>query len=255
MKFEGKAALVTGAASGMGAATARYLAAKGARVALLDRQLDAASELASELQGLAFECDVSDADSAQAAIEAAAQAHGPASICVNCAGVAGPPARMVGRDGPMALDTFRSVVEVNLIGSFNVSRLFAAQVDSDSRGDKSETAGVIVMTASVAAYEGQIGQCPYSASKGGVVGLTLPMARELARSGIRVVTIAPGLMNTPMLAGLPENVQQSLAAAVPFPARLGRPEEFAELVGHIVSNDMLNGEVIRLDGAIRLQPS
>ncbi|MCB1739617.1 MAG: SDR family NAD(P)-dependent oxidoreductase [Gammaproteobacteria bacterium] len=253
MQMSNQAAVVTGAASGMGAATAEYLAGQGVKVALLDRNLQGARAVAERIGGIALECDVADARSAEQAVAEAASAHGPARLCVNCAGI-GPAQRMVGRDGPMPLDDFRRVIEINLIGTFNVSRLVAAGAQALPPLDDSGSRGVIVMTASVAAYEGQIGQSAYSASKGGVVALTLPMARELARAGIRVVTIAPGLMRTPMLAGLPQQVQDSLATQVPFPQRLGDPTEYARLVGHIIDNDMLNGEVIRLDGAIRMQP-
>jgi NAD(P)-dependent dehydrogenase (short-subunit alcohol dehydrogenase family) len=253
MDIKGHAAVVTGAASGMGAATARYLAAAGARVACLDMNAEGVSALAAEIDGVALACDVSDAASAEAALARAREAHGPARFAVSCAGIA-PAARMVGRDGPVPLEDFARVIEVNLIGSFNIMRLCCADMCTlDPVNDTGER-GVVVNTASVAAYEGQLGQCAYSASKGGVVSMTLPAAREMARFGVRVVTIAPGLMETPMLTGMPREVQDSLAAQVPFPARLGRPQEYAELVGHIISNAMLNGETIRLDGAIRMQP-
>lgn len=253
MDIQGHCAIVTGAASGMGAATARFLAAQGAKVACLDMDAGGAKEVADDIGGIALECDVSNAGVAEAALAVARQSHGPARICINCAGVA-PGKRIVGRDGPMPLEDFQRVLDVNLVGSFNLMRLAAADMTGlDAVNDTGER-GVIVNTASVAAYEGQIGQCAYSASKGGIVALTLPAARELARFGIRVLTIAPGLMETPMLLGFSQEVQDSLAAQVPFPTRLGRPEEFAALVGHIIANPMLNGEVIRLDGAIRLQP-
>ncbi len=253
MDINGQPALVTGAGSGMGAASARRLAAAGARVALLDVNAEAAAAVAAEIGALAIECDVADAASAEAAVTRARELHGPARVCVCCAGIA-PAARIVGREGPMALDDFARVIEVNLLGTFNLLRLAAADmIPLEPLGD-SEERGVIVTTASVAAYEGQVGQAAYSASKGGVVALTLPAARELARFGVRVMCIAPGLIATPMLAGLPAEVQESLAAQVPFPHRLGRPEEYAELVAHICANPMLNGECIRLDGAIRMQP-
>jgi NAD(P)-dependent dehydrogenase (short-subunit alcohol dehydrogenase family) len=253
MNIDGKAALVTGAGSGLGAATARLLAERGARVALLDRDLDAARAEAQRIGGLALACDVSDANQAEQAVAAARAEHGDAAILVNCAGIA-PAMRVVGRDGPMPLDAFEQVIQVNLVGSFNMLRLAAAGMTGlTPEGDDGER-GVIINTASVSAFEGQIGQAAYSASKAGVAGMTLPIARELARFGVRVMTIAPGLMSTPMLHGMPEAVQQSLGAQVPFPARLGRPEEYASLVAHIIDNPMLNGEVIRLDGAIRMQP-
>jgi NAD(P)-dependent dehydrogenase (short-subunit alcohol dehydrogenase family) len=253
MLIEGQAAVVTGGASGLGRATAAALAVNGARVALLDVNLAAAEAAAQEIGGVALVCDVTDATATERAIAAAAERHGPARILVNCAGI-GPAARIIGRDGgPMPLDQFRRVIEVNLIGSFNALRVAAAQMcrlDPLEEGER----GIIVSTASVAAYEGQIGQAAYSASKAGIVGLTLPAARELARWGVRVVAIAPGIFATPMLAALPQNVQDSLAASVPFPPRLGRPEEYAALVLHLCQNRMINGEVIRLDGALRLAP-
>ena len=252
MKLDTIPAIVTGGASGLGAATARALAAAGARVAVLDMNLVAARADAAEIGGAAFACDVSDAGSAEAAVDAARAAHGPARILVNCAGIA-PAARIVGRSGPMPLEAFAKVIQVNLIGSFNLMRLVGAQaagLDPLEGGER----GVIVSTASVAAYEGQIGQAAYAASKAGIVGLTLPAAREFAASGIRVCAIAPGIFETPMLRGLPQEVQDSLGAAVPFPSRLGKPEEYARLVLAIIDNPMLNGEVIRLDGALRMQP-
>jgi len=219
----------------------------------LDANEAAANEAAAAIGGAAFRCDVSDAAATEAAVAAARSQHGPARIVVNCAGI-GTPGRIVERDGgAMPLDGFRRVIEVNLIGTFNVMRLAAADMARLDPFDDGER-GVIVSTASVAAYEGQIGQAAYSASKGGVVGLTLPAARELARYGIRVVTIAPGIFATPMLQGLPQNVQDSLGASVPFPSRRGRPEEYADLVLHFCRNRMINGEVIRLDGALRMAP-
>ena len=253
MEIDGKSALVTGAGSGLGAATARLLAERGARVALLDRDLDAARDQARAIGGLALACDVTDDHQATLAVDAAREQHGEAAILVNCAGIA-PAKRVVGRDGPMPLDVFDRVIQVNLVGTFNLVRLAAAGMADRTPDEDSGERGVIVNTASVAAFEGQIGQAAYSASKAGVAGMTLPLARELARHGVRVMTIAPGLMSTPMLHGMPPEVQESLGAQVPFPPRLGRPEEYGALVLHIVENPMLNGEVIRLDGAIRMQP-
>lgn len=253
MDIAGHAAVVTGGGSGMGAETARYLARAGAKVALLDVNTDGAQAVAEEIGGLAVECDVSDASSTEAAVAAAEAAHGPARICISCAGV-GTPGRIVSKTGPLALDDYARVININLVGTFNTLRLAAARMTPlEPLGDSGER-GVIINTASVAAYDGQIGQAAYSSSKGGVVGLTLPAARELAQFGIRVLTIAPGLVETPMLLGLPPEVQKSLGDSVPFPKRLGRPEEFAKLALHMIDNTMLNGEVVRLDGAIRLAP-
>ncbi len=252
MKFADTAAVVTGAGSGLGAATARLLASKGAKVSLFDIDQAKAEIVAKEIGGRAIRCDVTSGESVLAALAEAAAAHGVARIAVNCAGIA-PAGRTVGRDGPLALDAFSKVIGVNLIGTFNVLRLAA---DAMSRLDPLEDGerGIIINTASIAAYEGQIGQVAYAASKAGVVGLTLPAARDLSRLGIRVVTIAPGLFLTPMLLGLPEETQTSLGASVPFPARLGKPEEYAALAAHICENRMINGEVIRLDGALRMAP-
>jgi NAD(P)-dependent dehydrogenase (short-subunit alcohol dehydrogenase family) len=252
MRIQGHSAIVTGGGSGMGAATARRLAAEGAKVALLDVNRDAAAALAQEIGGVAIACDVSDAASVEAAIAEARAAHGPARIAVNCAGVA-TAGRIVGRDGPLDLAAFKRVIDINLVGTFNVLRLAAHDMTKLDPLDDGER-GVVVNTASVAAFEGQIGQVAYSASKGGVVSMALPAARELARFGVRVMTVAPGLIGTPMLLGMPQEVQDSLAATVPFPARFGDPAEYARLVQHIVENAMLNGEVIRLDGALRMQP-
>jgi NAD(P)-dependent dehydrogenase (short-subunit alcohol dehydrogenase family) len=252
MKAAGHAAVVTGGGSGLGAATAEALARAGAKVAVFDVNPEAAEAVAQRIGGRAFVCDVSDAESTEAAVAAAATAHGAARIAVNCAGIA-PAQRIVGKDGPMPLNDFRRVIEVNLIGSFNVMRLVAAGASALPALEDGER-GVIVSTASVAAFEGQIGQAAYAASKGGVVSLALPAAREFARFGIRVMTIAPGLIGTPLLLNMPKPVQDSLAATVPFPTRFGWPEEFARLVMSIVENPMLNGEVIRLDGALRMQP-
>jgi NAD(P)-dependent dehydrogenase (short-subunit alcohol dehydrogenase family) len=252
MNPNGLIAIVTGAGSGLGEATARTLAARGARVALLDLGLERAEKVASEIGGVAIRCDVASAESGEAAIAEAARRLGPARILVNCAGIA-IGMKTVGKDGPHPLDQFARVVAINLIGTFNMIRLFAdraQKLEPLAGGER----GVIVNTASVAAFDGQIGQAAYSASKGGVVGMTLPVARDLARAGIRVCTIAPGIFKTPMMAGMPQEVQDSLGAAVPFPPRLGDPSEYAALALHIVENQMLNGETIRLDGAIRMAP-
>lgn len=246
MELAGIAAIVTGGASGLGLATARMLAAAGAHVAALDLRPG------TEPGVLAIACDVSDGASAEAAVAQATAAHGPARVLINCAGVVAG-ARIVGRDGPAPLDGFARVIDVNLIGTFNLMRLIAAGAATLPPLDGGER-GVIVNTASIAAYDGQIGQAAYAASKAGVVGLTLPAARELAQFGIRVCTIAPGIFETPMMAVLPQAVQDSLGAAVPFPSRLGRPDEFAKLVLAIIANSMLNGETIRLDGAFRMPP-
>ncbi len=253
MDLNDQAALVTGGASGLGAATARALAAAGARVAILDRDLPGAQTVAKEIGGLACACDVADPGAAEQALAQAGAVHGPARILVNCAGI-GPAARIVGRTGPMPLADFEAVIRINLIGTFNMLRLAAARmIGTDPQGPDGER-GVIINTASVAAYEGQIGQAAYAASKGGIVALTIQAAREFATHGIRVMTIAPGIIATPMLMGLPEKVQQSLAASVPFPKRLGHPEDFAKLVLAILANPILNGETIRLDGALRMPP-
>jgi NAD(P)-dependent dehydrogenase (short-subunit alcohol dehydrogenase family) len=252
MDIKGEAALVTGGGSGLGEGTARALAAAGAKVAVIDINLAAAQRVAGDIGGLAIACDVSAAESGQAAIAEARAAHGAARVLVNCAGIA-PAARIVGRDGPMALDAFRRTIEINLIGTFNMMRLAAADMQTLPAKTDGER-GLIVMTASVAAFDGQIGQAGYAASKGGVAALTLPAARELAKTGIRVMSIAPGLFGTPMLLGMPQELQDSLASQVPFPARFGRPDEYAALVLHMLGNTMLNGETIRLDGSIRMGP-
>ena len=252
MNPQGQAALVTGAGSGLGGATAAKLVARGAKVALLDINIAAAKAAAAKIGGLAIACDVTQGDATAAAIAQARAAHGPARILVNCAGV-GPAKRIVGRDGPQPLEEFERVIKINLIGTFNALRLAAADMQTLPPLDDGER-GVIVMTASVAAYEGQVGQAAYAASKGGVQSLTLPAARELAQFGVRVATVAPGIFSTPMLAALPEEVQQSLAASVPFPKLLGKPEQYADLVLHIVENRYINGETIRLDGALRMAP-
>jgi NAD(P)-dependent dehydrogenase (short-subunit alcohol dehydrogenase family) len=252
MDIKGEAAIVTGGGSGLGEGTARALAKAGAKVAVLDINIDAAKRVAAEIGGLALACDVSSADAAAACVKQAREAHGAARVLVNCAGVA-PAARIVGKEGPLALDAFRRTIEINLIGTFNMMRLAAADMQALAPNTDGER-GLVVMTASVAAFEGQIGQAAYAASKGGVAALTLPAAREFAKSGIRVMTIAPGLFGTPMLLGMPQPVQDSLAAQVPFPSRFGRPDEYAALVMHFLANTMLNGETVRLDGAIRMGP-
>jgi NAD(P)-dependent dehydrogenase (short-subunit alcohol dehydrogenase family) len=250
MQLKDQAALVTGGASGLGAATARRLAGEGAKVAVCDINAKLAEAVAAEIGGVAVACDVADAASAEAAIAAAAKAHGPARILVNCAGI-GVAKRVIGREGPMPLSEFDRVIRVNLIGSFNMLRLATAdmsKLEPLSSGER----GVVISTASIAAYDGQIGQAAYSASKGGIVAMTLPIARELAQFGIRVLSIAPGLFLTPLLAGLPQEAQDSLAAAIPFPRRLGNADEFASLVLHMVDNAYLNGEVVRLDASLRM---
>ena len=251
MEIKGQAAIVTGGASGLGAACARALAAAGAKVAVFDVNAKAAAEVAIDINGIAVACDVADA-AAEAAVKKAAADHGPARILVNCAGI-GPAKRIVGRDGPMPLADFERVIRINLIGTFNMMRLAASAMQTLAPLADGER-GVIVSTASVAAFEGQIGQSAYSASKGGVAALTLPAAREFSQFGVRVLAIAPGIFGTPMLRALPQEVQDSLGASVPFPKRLGNPSEFAALVLHCVHNSYLNGEVIRLDGALRMAP-
>jgi NAD(P)-dependent dehydrogenase (short-subunit alcohol dehydrogenase family) len=260
MNIQGQAALVTGGGSGLGEATARELARLGAKVAVLDLNMDNAERVAKDIcaqfgngSAVAVSCNVSDPDSMAQAIETAAAAQGPARILMQIAGI-GSAKRVVGKDGNAApLEDFARVINVNLIGTYNAARLFAAACAKlDPMEDNAR--GVMVFTASVAAFDGQVGQQAYSASKAGVAGMTLPMARDLAQHGIRVCTIAPGLFKTPLMETLPEAVQQSLAASIPFPARLGKPSEFAELACHIVSNGHLNGEVIRLDGALRMAP-
>jgi NAD(P)-dependent dehydrogenase (short-subunit alcohol dehydrogenase family) len=252
MHPSGYAALVTGGGSGLGRATAAKLAALGAKVAILDINVEAAKEVAAKIGGIAIACDVADADETAAAIAQARDRFGPARILINCAGIA-PARRVVGRDGPMPLEDFVRVINVNLIGTFNAIRLAAHAMSTLDPLEDGER-GVIVSTASVAAYDGQIGQAAYSASKGGVVSMMLPIARELSQFGIRLCAIAPGIFNTPMVSGMSEEVQQSLAASIPFPRALGRPEQYADLALHIIENRYLNGEVIRLDGAVRLAP-
>ena len=253
MNLENLPALVTGGGSGMGAVTARMLFGRGAQVAVLDRDVDAARKTAQQIDGLALEADVSNAQSVEAALQQIVDKWGAPRVAVSCAGIA-PASRIVGREGPHDLDLFQQVININLVGTFNVLRMCAARMAELEPLSESGSRGVIINTASVAAYEGQIGQAAYSSSKGGVVALTLPAARELSRFGIRVMTVAPGLIGTPMLLNMPNDVQNSLASQVPFPSRFGKPEEFADLVSHIIDNEMLNGEVIRLDGAIRLAP-
>ncbi len=252
MDPKGHAAIVTGAASGLGAETAIALAKAGAKVACLDVNMDGASATANKIGGIAIQCDVTSADGAGAALKQASAKHGPARILVNCAGI-GPAKRIVGKEGPQPLSDFERVISINLVGTFNMMRLVAAEAQNLEPLADGER-GVIVSTASVAAYEGQIGQAAYSASKGGVAALTIPAARELSQFGIRVMAIAPGIFGTPMLKALPQAAQDSLGASVPFPKRLGEPREYADLVLFIVRSNYLNGEVIRLDGALRMAP-
>ena len=253
MQIEGQAALVTGGGSGLGEAVARELARLGARVTVMDVNVQGAQRVAGDIGGLAQGADIADEASLGAALDAAEAAHGPARIVMNIAGI-GTAKRVVGKDGaPAPLEDFERVIRVNLIGTYNVVRLTAARIAKLPALDDGER-GVMLMTASVAAYDGQVGQEAYSASKGGIVSMTLPLARDLAQHGIRVCTVAPGLFETPLMKQLPEPVQQSLAASIPFPPRLGRPDEFAALAAHIVTNVHLNGETIRLDGALRMAP-
>ena len=252
MQLKDQAAIVTGGASGLGAATARKLASLGAKVAVCDLNTKLAETVAAEIKGVAVTCNVADAASAEAAVAAAEKAHGPARVLVNCAGI-GVAKRVVGKEGPMPFADFDRVIQVNLNGTFNMIRLATAamsKLEPLATGER----GVVINTASVAAFDGQIGQAAYSASKGGIVGMTLPIARELAQYGIRVLTIAPGLFLTPLLANLPQEAQDSLAAAIPFPRRLGQADEFASLAAHMIDNPYLNGEVVRLDGALRMAP-
>lgn len=253
MEIKNSVAFVSGGASGMGAATARMLSKAGAKVAIFDLNSEAAEKMAAEIHGFAVACDVANAQSVEAAVQKAIAKFGPPRICVNCAGIV-KGKRMVGKEGAMPLDEFRQVIEINLIGTFNLMRVAAAAMTQLEPLGESQERGVIINTASVAAYDGQIGQTAYSASKGGVVGMTLPAARELAQFGIRVMTIAPGLVDTPMFEKIPPEARASLANMVPFPKRLAHPSEYAKLAMHIIDNEMLNGEVIRLDGAIRMQP-
>ncbi len=255
MEIQGNTFLVSGGASGLGGATSTLLAANGANVVIADINKDRGESLAAELGANAcfVECNVADEDSVKAAVAVAASAFGKLNGAINCAGI-GVAEKTVGKENvPHSLASFKRVIEVNLIGTFNVLRLSAAQMATQEPNAAGER-GVVINTASIAAYDGQIGQAAYSASKGGIVGMTLPIARDLMKLGIRVVTIAPGLFDTPLLAGLPEDVKKVLGAQVPFPPRLGRPAEFAALAKHILENEMLNGEVIRLDGALRMPP-
>ena len=253
MQIHGHSAIVTGGGSGLGEAVARELARQGARVAVLDVNAAGAERVAADIGGIACPCDITDSASLAAALDAAEARHGTARIVMNIAGI-GSARRVVGKDGnPAPLEDFERVIRVNLIGTYNVVRLAAARLAKLAPLDGGER-GVMLMTASVAAYDGQVGQEAYSASKGGIVSMTLPLARDLAQHGIRVCTLAPGLFETPLMKQLPEAVQQSLAASIPFPPRLGRPEEFAALAVHVVSNGHLNGETIRLDGALRMAP-
>jgi NAD(P)-dependent dehydrogenase (short-subunit alcohol dehydrogenase family) len=252
MDLKGQTAIVTGGASGLGAATAEVLAAAGAKVAVLDVNMPAAEALAEKIGGMAVRCDVASDTEAENALAKVREKYGAGRVLVNCAGI-GPPKRIVGKDSPMPLAEFKRVIEINLIGTFNMMRLAAAdmcKLEPLADGER----GVIVSTASIAAFEGQIGQAAYASSKGGVAALTMPASRELAQFGIRVMAIAPGIFLTPLLSSLPQDAQQSLAASVPFPKRLGQPVEFAELVSFIVRNSYLNGEIIRIDGALRMAP-
>jgi len=251
MDIAGKVYIVTGGASGLGEGTAKMLAAEGGKVVVADLQVERGQAVAAEIGGVFVKCDVSQEADGQAAV-AAAVAMGRLMGLVNCAGIA-PAVKTVGKDGAHSLAVFTKTITVNLIGSFNMIRL-AAEAMAKNAPEATGERGVLISTASVAAYDGQIGQAAYSASKGGIVGMTLPIARDLARNGIRNMTIAPGIFGTPMMFGMPQAVQDALAASVPFPSRLGTPQDYAKLVKHIIENDMLNGEVIRLDGAIRLAP-
>jgi NAD(P)-dependent dehydrogenase (short-subunit alcohol dehydrogenase family) len=251
MQFANAAAIVTGGASGLGAATARALAARGARVAVVDRNAQAANAVASEIGGIAVACDVTDEAAVIAAIAASNDAHGPLRIVVHCAGI-GTAGRIVGRDGPMPQSAFAHVINVNLLGTFNVMRLTAHAMSLTELAG--EERGVFIATASIAAFEGQLGQAAYAAAKGGIVSLILPAAREFARFGIRVMAIAPGFFATPLMTELPPDAVEALVKQIPFPARFGKPEEFAQLALAIVENPSLNGETIRLDGALRLPP-
>ena len=251
MDIQGKVFIVTGGASGLGEGTARRLSSLGAKIVVADLQAERGETVAGEIGGRFIKCDVSNEADGQAAVDAAV-GLGKLMGLVNCAGIA-PAMKTVGKDGPHALAVFSKTITVNLVGSFNMIRLAAQAMAKNTPEDTGER-GVLISTASVAAYDGQMGQAAYAASKGGIVGMTLPIARDLARNGIRNMTIAPGIFGTPMLFGMPKEVQDALAANVPFPSRLGTPEDYAKLVQHIVENDMLNGEVIRLDGAIRLAP-
>lgn len=251
MDISGHAAIVAGGASGLGAATARALAEAGGKVAVLDVNMEVARETAASIDGIAIECDATSADGADAAIRQAVEALGAPRVLVNCAGV-GPAERILGREGPQPLENYARCINVNVVGTFNMLRLVSEHMSKADALDEDGERGVIVNTSSVAAYDGQVGQAAYSSSKGAIAGLTLPAARELARHGIRVVAIAPGVFETPMLRGLPQPAQESLEQATPFPSRLGTPDEYANFVMCILGNKMLNGEVVRLDGALRL---
>ena len=252
MNLEGAGTIVAGGASGLGAATARAVAERGGRVAIADLNEEAAQALADELGGVAFKADVTNENEVQAAVDGAVEAFGGIRFAVSCAGI-GWAERTVGKNGPANLQPFETVIRINLIGTFNVLRLAAAAISQNEPGEDGER-GAVVMTASIAAFDGQVGQTAYSASKGGIVGLTLPAARDLARQGIRVCTIAPGTFDTPLLEALPEAAREELGKQIPFPSRLGDPAEFAALACHIAQNPMLNGETIRLDGALRMPP-
>ncbi|GAA6143538.1 3-hydroxyacyl-CoA dehydrogenase [Hydrogenophaga sp. 5NK40-0174] len=252
MEIAGKVFIVTGGASGLGEGTARMLAASGAKVVIADMQAEKGEAIANEIGGAFVKCDVSSEADGQAVVDKAVSL-GKLMGLVNCAGIA-PAEKTVGKNGAHALSTYTKTIMVNLVGSFNMIRLAAEAMSKNEPEEGTGERGVLISTASVAAYDGQIGQAAYSASKGGVVGMTLPIARDLARNGIRNMTIAPGIFGTPMLFGMPQEVQDALAAGVPFPSRLGTPQDYAKLAKHIIENDMLNGEVIRLDGAIRLAP-
>ena len=252
MEIQGKTFLLSGGGSGLGAATAKLLSANGANVVVADIRRETGEATANEIGAKFIECNVSDEESVKAAVAFAVTTFGALHGAINCAGI-GIAEKTVGKDGAHALASFTRVINVNLIGTFNVIRLAAAQMASQEAQPSGER-GVIINTASIAAFDGQIGQAAYAASKGGIVGMTLPIARDLSKLGIRVVTIAPGLFDTPLLAGLPEPVKQVLGSSVPFPSRLGQPSEYAALAKHIVENEMLNGEVIRLDGALRMPP-
>ena len=252
MDVKGHAAIVTGGGSGLGAATARGLAAAGAKVCVLDLTQEAVEAVAGETGGLGLVCDVGSAEAAEAAVAQAREAHGPCRVLVNCAGIA-PAKRIVGRDGPMPLEDFAKVIQVNLIGSFNLLRLAAAEMVAAEPVNEDGERGVIVSTASIAAVEGQLGQVAYAASKAGIMGMMVPAAREFAPAGVRVMTIAPGLIGTPLLLNMPQEVQDTLASQIPFPKRFGKPEEFAGTVMEIVRNPMLNADTIRLDGGMRMQ--
>ena len=252
MDIRNQTAIVTGGASGLGAATAKALAVAGARVIILDTNIELAQHTALEFNALSIKCDVSNEASVEQALSILKDRFGLPRVLVNCAGIGGS-ARIVGKNGPLSLDEFEKVIRVNLVGTFNMIRLVAAEMMQTEPMDDQER-GVIISTSSVAAFEGQIGQAAYAASKGGITSLTLPAAREFAQFGIRVNTIAPGLFMTPLLHGLSEEAQKSLAASIPFPKRLGGAEEFADLVLHLIKNKYINGEVIRIDGAMRMQP-